>query len=67
MKLEIIAQMETGRDLTEDELDALVDEIQTFLDDDASLFNVYVELADVQDGSEDDPDVDFGEDEHREI
>ena len=61
MKLEIIAQMETGRDLTEDELDALVDEIQSFLDDDASLFNVYVELADVQDGSEDDPDVDFGD------
>ena len=61
MKIEIIAQMETGRDLTEDELDALVDEIQIFLDDDSSLFNVYVELADVQDGSDDDPDVHFGE------
>ena len=63
MKLEIIAQMETGRNLTEDELDALVDEIQSFLDDDSSLFNVYVELADVQDGSDDDPEVDFGEEE----
>ena len=52
MKLEITAQMETGRTLLEEEIDQIVQEIQDFLDDDSSLFNVFVELTDVQDGEE---------------
>ena len=52
MKLEITAQMETGRTLLEEEIDQIVQEIQDFLDDDSSLFNVFVELTDVQNGDE---------------